>query len=186
MENKCLVVYKSKTGFTQKYAQMIADEMNYTIADNKSVRTGIMSEYDTIIFGTRVHAGRIDGYKKAKEMFQNSTATKFILFVTGATPIEAEKTIEELWTRNLSAEELVNIPHFYMQSGMCYEKMPFFDKLIMKTVASMLKNKTDKTDDENGCEHAITSSHDISSKDYIRPLISYLKEINKEDNEIAL
>lgn len=186
MENKCLVVYKSRTGFTQKYAQMIAEEMNCTIVDNKSVKTGIMSEYDTVIFGSRVHAGRIDEYKKAKEMFQQSNAKRFILFATGATPIASEKAVEDIWNQNLSADELINTPHFYIQSGLCYEKMPFLDKLIMKMVASILKKSKNKSDQDKGFEQAISGSYDISSKDYIKPLISYLKEINKEGNEVAL
>ncbi len=68
-----------------------------------------------------------------------------------------------------------SIPHFYMQSGLCYEKMGFFDKTLMKMLSKMLSSKKDKSDSEGGTTIAISKSHDISSKDYIMPLVNYIK-----------
>lgn len=175
-ENKIIIVYKSSTGFTKKYAEMIAEEINCTLADYKTVNVKMLSEYNTVVFGSRAYAGMIDGYKKAKELFQKSGAHKFILFVTGATPNTAEDVIEEFWKQNLTADELSEIPHFYMQSGLCYEKMSFWDKLMMKAAALIIKNKKDKDSNDKAFEQAITNSYDISSKTYIEPLVSFLKE----------
>lgn len=175
MKNKIIVIYKSKTGFTKKYAEMIAEELGCAIADYKTINQETMSNYDTVVYGSRTHAGRVDGFIKVKEMFQNSTSKNFIVFATGATPNDAEDAIKEIWNQNLSADELETIPHFYMQSGMCYERMSFLDKTMMKMVAAMLKKKKDKDEHEKGFEQAITSSYDISSKEYIEPLVSFLK-----------
>lgn len=176
MSNKILIIYKSRTGFTKRYAEMITEEIDCTLIDYKSITATTMSEFDTVVFGSRAHAGMIDGYKKAKEMFQKSAAKKFILFVTGATPNAAEEVIKEFWKQNLSTDELENIPHFYMQSGLNYEKMSLPDKAMMKMAAAMMKKKKEKDSYEREFEQAITSSYDISSKEYIKPLISFLKE----------
>ena len=80
----------------------------------------------------------INGYKKAKDMFEKSSASRFILFATGATPNEATKEIEEVWKNNLPAEELQAIPHFYMQGGICYEKMSFSNRTIMKMMSKVM------------------------------------------------
>ena len=82
--------------------------------------------------------------------------------------------IEEVWKNNMSPEELVNIPHFYMQSGICYEKMKMPDKILMKMASAMLKKKSDKNDFEKGFEQAISHSYDISSESYAEPLIDYV------------
>ncbi len=176
MGHEIIVVYKSKTGFTKRYAQMIADEIGCAIADFKSITIEVMSKYDTVIFGSRSHAGRIDGYKKAKELFEKSSSKNFIVFATGATPNDTEEIINDFWKQNLPADELMNVPHFYMQSGMCYEKMGLLDRMMMKMVRAMLKQKKDKDEHEKGFEHAISSSYDISSKEYIKPLVSHIKE----------
>lgn len=176
-ENKTILIYKSSTGFTKKYAEMIAEEIKCTLMDYKKATAEMLSEYSIVVFGSRAHAGMIDSYKKAKEMFQKSEASKFVLFVTGATPNDSTDVIEEFWKQNLTADELSTIPHFYMQSGLCYEKMSFGDKLMMKVAAIMIKNKKDKNANDKGFEQAIASSYDISSKTYIEPLVSFLKTI---------
>lgn len=175
MGMKIIVVYKSSTGFTKRYAEMIAEEMQCELADYKEVTAEMLAGYDVILFGSRAHAGMIDGYKKARELFRQAAPARLVLFVTGATPNAAEETIREFWSNNLSADELREIPHFYMQSGLCYEKMSFSDRLMMKVAAVMIKKKKDKTAEEKEMEQAITRSYDISSKKYIEPLVEYLR-----------
>lgn len=175
MERKIIIVYKSSTGFTKKYAEWIAGEMNCPVMDHKEATAETLSQYDLVVFGSRAHAGRIDGYQKAKKLFEKSGLKNIVLFVTGATPISAEDTIERFWNQNLTADERKRIPHFYMPSGLCYEKMSFPDKLMMKAMASMMKKKKDKTPYEQELERSIASSYDISSPRYMGPLVKFLK-----------
>jgi len=176
MKSSTIIIYKSRTGFTKKYAEMIAGELGCTIAEFKTMTVNALSQYDTVIFGSRAHAGVFDGYRKAKEMFQRSSSKNFIVFATGATPNSNEKIIQQFWQQNLSAEEIENLPHFYMQSGLCYEKMGFFDRMMLKMVAAMMKKKKEKSPHEREFEQAIRNSYDISSKEYILPLISQFRE----------
>lgn len=175
MKNNILIIYKSSTGFTKKYAEMIASEIKCTLARYETLKPETIKKYDIVIFGSRAHAGMIDGYKKIKKTIEKNPPNKFILFVTGATPNTSENIIKEFWKRNLTKDELLKIPHFYMQSGLCYEKMSIPDKLMMKVAAVMVKNKKNKTSYEKELEQAIKSSYDISSEKYTRPLISFLK-----------
>lgn len=173
---KALIIYKSKTGFTKWYAEVIAKETEGDLIDFMDVSAEKMSEYDVVVYGGGLYAGMINGYKKAKEMFEKSTAKRFILFATGGTPNEATKEIDEVWNHNLSAEELKTIPHFYMQGGICYEKMSFPNKAIMKMMSKMLSKKKDKDSAEEGFAQAIQSSYNITSEEYAKPLIKCLLE----------
>ena len=174
-----IIVYKSSTGFTKKYAEMIAKEMKCALTDYKTVTADKLSKYDVVVFGTRAHAGMIDGYQKAKKLFEKSNVGKVVLFVTGATPNAATDVVDKLWKQNFNADEMSKVPHFYMQSGLCYENMSLVDRLMMKAAAVMIKKKKNKTAEEIGFEQAIKSSFDISSRTYIEPLISYLRDKNK-------
>lgn len=178
-----IVIYKSSTGFTKRYAELIAKEMGCAVEDYRNVSSGMLSRYDTVIYGTRAHAGRAAGFQKAKMLFEKSGISRLILFVTGATPNAATEVVEAFWKQNLSAEEMVKIPHFYMQSGLCYEKMSLPDRLMMKVVAVMIRHKKNKTEQEIGFEEAIKSSFDHSSKEYIEPLISYLRRNDQYDRK---
>ena len=179
MNKKILIVYKSVTGFTKEYAEMIAQEIDCTLMDFKKVTAETMSRFDTVIFGGRIHAGMVDGLKRAKKLFLQSKASQLIVYTTGATPNESKAVIDEMWKNNLSPSELLEIPHFYFQGGLRYEKMPLPDKLMMKMFCMMMKKKKDKNDLEKQFEKFITSSYDISSKTYIIPLITSLQEVSK-------
>ena len=171
---KILVTYKSKTEFTKWYAEIIAKEVEAELLEFSEVTSQKMSEFDVIVYGGGLYAGMINGFKKAKEMFAKSSAKKLVVFATGATPNEVTEKVEEVWKVNLTEEEKESIPHFYLQSGLCYEKMSLPDKTLMKLLANMLSKKQDKDSAEAGQEQAIKSSYDISDEKYAKPVIEYL------------
>ena len=179
MNNKILVCYKSVTGFTKKYAEMIVEELDCELMDFKQVTVETVSQYDTVVFGGRCYAGSIDGLKKAKEIIAKGNVKNFIVFAVGATPNIAEETIQEAWRRNLTPDEIQSIPHFYMQGGLHYETMPLHEKLMMKAFAAVMKSKVkrkkDKTEEDQEFIRMISSSYDISEKEYIELLVSFLK-----------
>ena len=90
-------------------------------------------------FGSRLHAGVVDGWKKAQKLLAGRGARKLVLFATGAMPNEAEDTIQKMWGQNLTPAELDAIPHFYLQAGLCYERMGGVDRAMMKLAAEEIR-----------------------------------------------
>ncbi|MCL2698643.1 MAG: flavodoxin domain-containing protein [Oscillospiraceae bacterium] len=173
---KIIIVYSSKTGFTKKYADWIAEELKCKTLPYSDFSESIINEYDIIIFGSRVHAGKIEHLDKMKSYFNDKPGKELIVFATGGTPNAAEEVVNKIWRNNLTESEINDIPHFYMQSGLDYKKMGFPDKAIMKMGAFFMSMKKNKNDNEAGYENAIKDSYDDSSKEYILPLIKYMAE----------
>ncbi len=174
---KAIIVYKSKTGFTRKYAEWIQEATKFDILNYDNASKVSLSTYNLVIFGSRIHAGRIDGLKKIKALLLDNENAQLVVFATGGTPIAAEGVISSMWKASFTEEELHVIPHFYMPAGLNYENMNLGDKLIMKALAKMLANKKDKNSVESGCEQAIGASYNISSREYISPLLEYIKTL---------
>ncbi len=172
---KILILYKSVTGFTKEYAVTIAGKTNAACIPLKGATAKMLSDYDTVIFGGRLHAGTLDGLKQAKALFGQSSASHFFVFATGACPNQATDTIEEMWRNQFSPAELTEIPHFYMQAGLRYENMPLIDRLMMKGLRSFLNRKKDLTESERQMASMIAGSFDISSEAYIAPLLEALE-----------
>ena len=173
---KTVVFYKSKTGFAKKYAEIIGEKVNCDVIEYKNMTAEKMSQYDVVVYGAGLYAGTLNGLKKAKEMFAKSSAKKFVIFATGGTPCEATDKIDEVWKVNLSPEESESIPHFYMQGGICYEKMGWFDRMLMKVMTKALSKKQDKDSSEIAFEESLKSSYDISSEEYTNSLVQFLAE----------
>lgn len=170
---KSILIYKSKTGFTEKYANWISEEINCKVVNISAIQKVDFNQYDLIIFGSRIHAGRIDGLDKIKKL---NLGNKLIIFATGATPKETN-SIQEVWKNNLSKEELQVIKHFYIPAGLNYEKMGFLDKVMMKMASIMLAKKKDKNTEDIGMQNSIKKSYDISNKSKIKPLVDYIKSL---------
>lgn len=176
MDGKVLVCYKSVTGFTKDYARMIATELGGTAMELKAVTAETMSGCDTVIFGGRFHAGRVDGLKRARALLAQGGGKTFVVFATGAMPAAAaEKTLTQAWENNLTAAELDRVPHFYLPGGLRYERMPLGDRLMMKVFAAamkgQIKRKRERTAEDEEFMRMISTSYDLSSREYIEPLI---------------
>lgn len=174
---KAIITYKSKTGFTKKYAEWINEATKFDISNFDNISKASLITYDLVIFGSRVHAGRIDGLNKIKKFLSDNENVQLVVFATGGTPIEAEDVINSMWKANFTEKELYAIPHFYMPAGMNYENMNIGDKLIMKVFAKILSKKDDKSPTESGCEQAIGDSYNISSREYISPLLEHINTL---------
>ena len=103
---KILIVYNGKTGFTKKYADWIADELKCRIVSYKDFTKKAIEENDIIVFGSRVHAGKIERLKKIKSQFINKSIQKLIIFACGATPVFEKNAIDKIWANNLSESEI--------------------------------------------------------------------------------
>ncbi len=169
---KILVTYKSKTGFAKRYAEVIGKKVDGQLVEFDKVTAEMMSEYDVVIYGGGLYAGMINGFKKAKEMFNSSQAMKLVVFATGATPFEVTDKIDEMWKVNLSEEEMSNVPHYYMPGGICYENMSFFSRVFMKMMAGPISKEMSKGSGGQALTHSLKTSHNIFDEKYVEPLVS--------------
>ncbi len=175
--NKTAIIYLSKTGFTEKYANWTAEKTGGgVIPFSKAQKSSdkIMSDYDTLVFGSRLLGGKIEGLSKAKKLFYTGKK-RFAVFVTGATPNDgAADILKQMWEQNFTSDELVKIPHFYMQAGLCYEKMPFIEKQMMNALKAMLKKKKKVEGIPEGMSEVLGNSFDNSDKKLILPLAEWI------------
>lgn len=172
MSHKTLILYKSKTGFTKQYAEQVAQATGAELLPLAKANAAALAGYDTVVFGSRAFAGKIDGWAKAKKLMQG--AARRAVFVTGATPVSAKETVGQIWAQNLAGEEAA-LPHFYLQSGLCYEKMGMVDRFLMKGLNSMLSKKKDKTEADIAMQQMIAHSFDSSDPAYAAPLIEWIQ-----------
>ena len=127
---KTIVVYKSLSGFTEKYARWIADELDADLRERRQVKAEDVSEYDVVIYGGSLHAVGISGVDIIKENMEKFTDKKIIVFATGASPHRPE-IMEEVKNRNFGPEERQRIRFFYFRGGFDYSKLGFVNKILM-------------------------------------------------------
>lgn len=168
---KKIIIYKSNTGFTEKYSRWIAEELQCEAIPLKKVSAKKLEHYELVIFGGGFIGGNINGWNQFKKMYCGKT----IVFGTGATPDSEKQMIEEAKKRNFTKGELEQIRFFYLHSGLCYERMNLMGRMMMKLFCRMLAKKKNKTPEEKGMEAMIAHSFDGTDKKYMEPLVEYVK-----------
>ena len=176
MKDQIIVLYNSHTGFTQRYAELIGKELDCPACALKDAPSDL-SQYGAVVFGSRLHAGIFDGWKKAKKLLAKRGARKLVVFATGAMPNEAEGQIQKVWEQNLTPEERNSIPHFYLQAGLCLEKLGRGDRAMLKVAAWAMGRKKAKSAEDAAFADAISRSYDIFDPKYIQPLTDCLREL---------
>ena len=141
MEN-VVVVFKSRTGFTDGYAHWIAEELGCEIYPLENVNLVNFSPFDMVIFGGGVRAGKIDGIHFIKKALKSCPEKQLVVFATGAAPQEDTEAAKRVQQGNIPAN--VEIPFFYFQSGINYERMKGVDKLIMSVVRMIMRGMKEK------------------------------------------
>ena len=173
---KTVVVYKSKTGFTKKYAEYISETLECPLYDYKSSKNVDLDDYDVVIYGGSLYASGILGLKKFKERIKDQ---ELIVFAVGATPPK-EGLDEELIKSNFSEEERKNVKFFYMRGGFNFNSLNLVDKGLMKMMKRSIEKKTqeERTPDEKGMLNAFDNPVDFTRSKNIEPLVDYIRKID--------
>lgn len=172
---KCVVIYKSLTGFTEKYANWIAEDLGCDAYPLENVNLVDLSVFDLIIYGGGVRAGKMGGIKFVDKIRHEFPNKNLVIFATGATPSRETEAIERFKSMNVPKNS--GIPFFYFQSGFNYERMKGFDKVIMNLVKGIMSRVKDKDGTTDEMVLAMRNSYDYSSKESTEPLVSYVRTL---------
>jgi menaquinone-dependent protoporphyrinogen IX oxidase len=174
---KTIVIYTSTTGFTKKYAEWIAAELDAELVELKKLRAGALSSYDVVIYGGSLHAVGIKGLAKFKPYLPALAGKKVIVFAVGATP-DRKDVPEEVLAANFSPEERERIRFFYLRGGFDYAKLGLVDKLLMTLLKLKLKRKKadERSPDERGMLASYDKPVDFTRRAHIAELVACAKD----------
>lgn len=164
---KKIVIYESVTGFTKKYAQWIAEELQAEIKDTRTMNGVNLAEYDLVVFGGWLMGGRISGLEK----IHKQNVKKLVVFATGAS-LDTKELAEEI----RKANPLSGISFFYLPGGMHYSELGFMKKAMLKMVKKSIAKKENKTEADLYMEKVICTDFDMTDKKYIAPLLEACEE----------
>ena len=165
---KVLVLYKSKTGFSERYARWIAEDLQCDLANLVDFNKESLSQYALIIYGAGVYAGQIQGIGKVKRWMEAFPEKSWVVFATGATPSK-EKYEDLLSQSNFRKGEVRPARFYYLIAGINYEQMSLIDRLLMWFFTFLTSRKSGKP------RASRQTSVDLSNRVYIEELLRYVR-----------
>jgi len=158
-----VIIYESKTGFTKRYADMLAAKMRLTAFRVQEISN--INHDEEIIFLGWMKAGKIQGVNKMHKH-------NMIAVCGSGTGRSAEPSAEAVITRN----KITGIPFFYLRGG-CFplKELTGMNKIMMSMFVKILKGRKDKDENIKESISHIENGFDGVHEDNLEPLLAWLK-----------
>ena len=150
-----VIIYKSKTGYTERYAKMLSEELNipcYSYMDAK------VSENDDVIFLSYIYASKIMGLSKILKKYKVK-----VVIAVGAMPYSED------YLNTLKDANNIKLPFFYLRGGIDYSKLNFFFRKFLPVIGK------DIAKDDKELLNLFKNGEDFVTKDNLKEIINYLK-----------
>lgn len=173
---KKIVLYKSKYGATEKYANWIAEELKCEARDAKSVNIDELLEYDTIIYGGGLYAEIINGVILITKNIDKLKDKKLIIYTTGITPLECRDYYDKLVIeKNFKPEMLEYIKVYNFMGKMVLDELSLVHKTALKTLKKIMQGKENPTELEMLLVELCDANGDFTDREAIKELVEYAK-----------
>lgn len=168
---KTAVLYKSNTGNTKQYAEMISSELECDMFDITATKKKSLKQYDTIIYGGPVIIYKVSKLNKAKRF---SKGKKLIIFACGGNS-GVEEEILKIKQKTVPKNDY---PFFYLPGGLDFSKLKGMYKFMMGMMKKMLEKNPNKTEEEKMFLKGFYEPVIYVSKENIKDIINYVNNDN--------
>ncbi len=159
-----VIVYESKTGFTRKYADMLAAKAKLKVFRIKEL-SKVNKDEDIIFFGW-MKVGKVQGLDKLRKCNIKAVCGSG----TGRT---AEPSIQEVIARNA----IEGIPFFYLRGGcLPLKELKGLDRVMLSLFVKMLKNREDKDEKQEEAISIIENGFDGVKEENLAPVLEWLNK----------
>lgn len=171
-----IILYQSKYGATQKYAQWLVDATSFHLIKTSEANIAKIKTYDKIILCGGIYASGIAGLQFLRKNYNQLKSKKMAVFCVGASPYEPQ-AFKEIKTHNLK-KDLEHIPLFYGRGAWDEELMSFKDRMLCKMLQKSIAKKDPSTYAPwmEALMSATGKKCDWTDINYLLPLIQYIQE----------
>jgi len=138
-----LVLYTTKHGATQRYAQRIAQPLDALVKDAAYAKLDQAKTYDTIVLGCPVYAGKIKGLDFFADHAGELSDKRLVLFTCGLYD-PAQQEVRDTLDRQLReklGDAWDHIVVFHLRGSIRWQNLGLVERLLMKALVADMKKK---------------------------------------------
>lgn len=157
-----VIVYESKTGFTKRYAEMLAAKLKLNVFSVKEISK--VGQQEEIIFLGWMKAGKIQGFDR----LQSYNVKVVCGSGTGRTAEPDDQTV-------IARNKIENRPFFYLRGGcLPLKELKGMDKIMLSMFVKMLKKRKDKDEKIEEAIAIIENGFDGVKEENLDPVLQWL------------
>lgn len=138
-----LVLYTTKHGATQRYAQRIGQPMDALVKEAAYAKLDRAKTYDAIVLGCPVYMGKIKGLDFFADHAKKLADKRLVLFTCGLNdPMEPDvKEKLEAQLREKLGDALSHIAVFHLRGSIRWQSLGLAERLMMKALVADARKK---------------------------------------------
>lgn len=171
------VIFRSTYGYTKKYAEWIAEELNADLFDELKVKPQTLEKYSIIVYGGGIYASGINGAKLLCDHYDLLLKKKLVVFAVGLSDDLSQEEQAKLLTHNFSLIMQNNMKFFCLRGGINYKKLSLLHRMMMSKQRKILLNKQDKTKQDELFLNTYRVNINFTEKKNIQPIIDYVNSL---------
>ncbi len=170
-----LVLYTTRHGATQRYAERIAQPLDALVKEAAYARIAQAKTYDAIVLGCPVYAGRIRGLDFFEAHARELAGKRLVLFTCGLyDPAQAdvrEALAAQIRARMGDAADQVAV--FHLRGGVRWQSLGVFERLMMRALMGGIRRKApeERTPFEAQMLEAEGGAIDFSDEADLAPIV---------------
>ena len=142
---RTLIIYYSKTGNTEKYANDIAKAVNADVIPFKKFKAKMIQDYDTIVFGSRVIGSRIQKIDEFLRDYDSMEGKNVVLFSVGMSMVTKETRLN-LISANLL--DMYHIRYYQLRGSFDFQKLNFLEKFMFSNSLRLIAHDPNASADQ--------------------------------------
>lgn len=154
------IVYKSNTGHTMQYAEMLSEKLNIPYFTINEAKTNLQKQ-DEIVYLGWVCATKICGLGKVKNRYKVKCYGAVGLFPK-----------DENYIKNLKESNKLDKDLFYMQGGLDYTKLKGIKRKMLQLVGNAME-KDNKPENQEMIKIFKSGANFVTEKN-LEPMIQFL------------
>ena len=132
---KTVVIYCSKTGFSEKYARWLAEELGCCAVPYGERRGLKLAAFETVILIGGLYAGNMAGLGWLKKQLPHLAGKRIAAVAVGCAPVDTPSLPESMEKLFGGTPE---IRGFYCQGGLAYDRMSPVHRMMMAALRASL------------------------------------------------
>lgn len=168
-----LVLYTTRHGATQRYAERIAEPLDALIKDAAYMSGEKAKSYDAIVVGCCVYEGRIQGLDFLKKNAEALADERLVLYVVGIEDPAQEDIRHGLKAqlREALGGAAETIPTFFLRGAIRWRSLGVLEQVKMRSWMKAIRAKERRTATEDMLLEAEGGAIDFSDEADLAPIV---------------
>ena len=134
------ILYKSKYGSTEQYAQWLSHDLHLPILDIDNVSEESIMLQDFFIIGSPVYIGKILAGKWLRKHESILKNKKIFLFLVCGTEVKDDNQVARILRENLTVSLQKSCVLFFLPGRIVKKNLSWLDRILLKACAKLEKD----------------------------------------------